>query len=190
MKADSGYLFVLQDALNTCMYAAHGGTISLWDSGSRFAVAGQNKVYLADGKTPAPGLQVDPLRLAERVRVRVPDVGRRQLAPRGDGAAQARRARRAVAQAQALRRQVLHVGRRGRAACSCSTRTVRLDPAQYHGNVLSAITPEEWAQRARPVHRARGAAARRCRSGSRASTSPCGSRASGGAGATTRRSPS
>jgi glutamate synthase domain-containing protein 2 len=27
-KADSGYVFVLQDALNTCMYAAHGGTIS------------------------------------------------------------------------------------------------------------------------------------------------------------------
>src|SRR6185503_16947716 len=43
MKADHGYLFVLQDALNTVMYAAHGGTVSLWDSGSRFAVAGQNK---------------------------------------------------------------------------------------------------------------------------------------------------
>jgi hypothetical protein len=50
-------LFVLQDALNTCMYAAHGGTISLWDSGSRFAVAGQNKVHLADGKTKAPGFK-------------------------------------------------------------------------------------------------------------------------------------
>ena len=57
MKADSGYVFVLQDGLNTCLYAAHGGTISLWDSGSRFAVAGQNKVLLADGLTSAPGLK-------------------------------------------------------------------------------------------------------------------------------------
>ncbi len=57
MKADSGTLFVLQDVLNTCMYAAHGGTISLWDSGSRFAAAGQNKVFLADGRTPAPGFK-------------------------------------------------------------------------------------------------------------------------------------
>jgi hypothetical protein len=57
MKADSGYVFVLQDGLNTCLYAAHGGTLSLWDSGSRFAVAGQNKVLLGDGLTPAPGLK-------------------------------------------------------------------------------------------------------------------------------------
>ena len=57
LKADDGYLFVLQDALNTCMYAAHGGTISVWDTGSRFAVAGQNKVLLADGQTPAPGFK-------------------------------------------------------------------------------------------------------------------------------------
>ena len=27
-KAHSGYLFVLQDALNTCMYSAHGATFS------------------------------------------------------------------------------------------------------------------------------------------------------------------
>src|ERR1019366_6589688 len=57
MKADSGYVFVLQDGLNTCLYAAHGGTLSLWDSGSRFAVAGQNKVLLGDGLTPASGLK-------------------------------------------------------------------------------------------------------------------------------------
>jgi len=57
LKADSGNLFVLQDTLNTCMYAAHGGTINLWDSGSRFAVAGQNKVYLGDGRTQAPGFK-------------------------------------------------------------------------------------------------------------------------------------
>jgi len=56
-KADCGYLFVLQDALNTCLYSAHGGTFSAWDSGSRFAVAGQNKVHLADGVTLAQGLK-------------------------------------------------------------------------------------------------------------------------------------
>ena len=56
-KADSGYLFVLQDALNTCMYSAHGATFSAWDSGSRFAVAGQNKVYLEDGHSLAPGFK-------------------------------------------------------------------------------------------------------------------------------------
>ena len=56
-KADSGTMFVLQDALNTCMYAAHGGRFSTWDSGSRFAVAGQNKVFLADGETLAQGFQ-------------------------------------------------------------------------------------------------------------------------------------
>jgi hypothetical protein len=43
MKADRGSLFVLQDVLNTAMYAAHGATLSVWDSGSRFAAAGQNR---------------------------------------------------------------------------------------------------------------------------------------------------
>jgi hypothetical protein len=57
LKAGSGYLFVLQDALNTCGYAAHGGTISVWDSGSRFGVAGQNKVRLPGGTTLAPGFK-------------------------------------------------------------------------------------------------------------------------------------
>ena len=57
MKADRGSIFVLQDILNTGLYAAHGGTLSMWDSGSRFAVAGQNRVFLADGTTMAPGLK-------------------------------------------------------------------------------------------------------------------------------------
>jgi len=57
MKSDHGYIFVLDDILNTGFYAAHGGTLSTWDSGSRFAVAGQNRVYLEDGVTPAPGLK-------------------------------------------------------------------------------------------------------------------------------------
>jgi glutamate synthase domain-containing protein 3 len=55
-KADSGRLFILQDALNTCAYAAHGFIMSAWDTGSRFAVAGQNKVALPDGD-PAPGFK-------------------------------------------------------------------------------------------------------------------------------------
>jgi glutamate synthase domain-containing protein 2/glutamate synthase domain-containing protein 3 len=57
MKADRGSIFVLQDILNTGLYAAHGGTLSVWDSGSRFAVAGQNRVCLEDGTTPAQGLK-------------------------------------------------------------------------------------------------------------------------------------
>jgi len=57
MKADRGTLFVLQDILNTGFYSAHGGTLSVWDSGSRFAVAGQNRVYLEDGTTLAQGLK-------------------------------------------------------------------------------------------------------------------------------------
>ncbi len=57
MKADRGSLFILQDILNTGFYAAHGGTLSVWDSGSRFAVAGQNRVFEADGVTHAPGLK-------------------------------------------------------------------------------------------------------------------------------------
>ncbi len=57
MKADRGSIFVLQDILNTGLYAAHGGTLSMWDSGSRFAVAGQNRVHLEDGTTLAPGLK-------------------------------------------------------------------------------------------------------------------------------------
>ena len=55
-KADSGRLFILQDTLNTCAYSAHGFTFSAWDTGSRFGVAGQNKVTLADD-TPAPGFK-------------------------------------------------------------------------------------------------------------------------------------
>ncbi len=57
MKADRGTLFVLHDILNTGFYTAHGGTLSMWDSGSRFAAAGQNRVFEADGTTLAPGLK-------------------------------------------------------------------------------------------------------------------------------------
>ena len=93
MKADSGYVFVLQDALNTVAYAAHGGTISLWDSG--LALRGGRAEQGDARRRPGAGAgtQVDPLRLTQRVRIRVPDVGRRELAARGDGAGQARWAR-------------------------------------------------------------------------------------------------
>jgi glutamate synthase domain-containing protein 3 len=57
MKMDQGSIFVLHDILNTGLYAAHGGTLSVWDSGSRFAVAGQNRVYEEDGTTFAPGMK-------------------------------------------------------------------------------------------------------------------------------------
>jgi glutamate synthase domain-containing protein 2/glutamate synthase domain-containing protein 3 len=57
MKMDQGSIFVLDDILNTGLYAAHGGNLSVWDSGSRFAVAGQNRVYEDDGSTLAPGLK-------------------------------------------------------------------------------------------------------------------------------------
>ena len=57
MKAASGSIFVLQDALNTCCYAAHGATFNVWDSGSRFAVAGQNKVMEDDGETRVQGFK-------------------------------------------------------------------------------------------------------------------------------------
>jgi len=57
MKMDQGSIFVLHDILNTGLYAAHGGSLSMWDSGSRFAVAGQNRVFEDDGHTLAPGLK-------------------------------------------------------------------------------------------------------------------------------------
>jgi len=149
MKADSGYLFVLQDSLNTCMYAAHGGTINLWDSGSRFAVAGQNKVYLADGRTPAPGFKSihfgSPNEYAFEylmsggenslhvvMGLTKPDArGRVALRPKPYSG------KFFMSGAAAGRVFVLDP-------------TMRLDPAQYRGNVLSGITPEEWTKELAP----------------------------------------
>jgi hypothetical protein len=145
MKADSGYLFVLQDGLNTNAYAAHGGTISIWDSGSRFAVAGQNKVFLLDGKTPAPGFKSihfgSPNEYAFEylmsggenslhvvMGLRKPDArGELSLKPKPYGG------KFFMSGAAAGRVFVFDPH-------------VKLDPAQYHGNVLTAITPEEWAR--------------------------------------------
>jgi glutamate synthase domain-containing protein 3 len=144
MKADSGYIFVLQDGLNTCVYAAHGGTISLWDSGSRFAVAGQNKVFLADGKTMAPGLKTihfgSPNEYAFEYLMSGGDnslhvvMGLRKPDARGELALRAKPygGKFFMSGAAAGRLFVFDP-------------MVKLDPAQYHGNVLSAITPDEWA---------------------------------------------
>jgi glutamate synthase domain-containing protein 2/glutamate synthase domain-containing protein 3 len=149
LKADSGYLFVLQDTLNTCMYAAHGGTISLWDSGSRFAVAGQNKVHLADGKTPAPGFKSihfgTPNEYAFEYLMSGGDnslhvvMGLRKPDARGEIALRPKPygGKFFMSGAAAGRVYVFDPG-------------VKLDPAQYHGNVLSAISPEEWARELSP----------------------------------------
>lgn len=143
MKAESGYLFVLQDVLNTCMYAAHGGTVSLWDSGSRFAVAGQNKVTLEDGETLAPGFKSihfgSPNEYAFEylmsggensfhvvLGLRKPDArGELSLKPKPY-------AGKFLMSGSAAGRVFLFDPER------------RLDPAQHRGNVPDAITPEEW----------------------------------------------
>src|SRR5258706_3839800 len=144
-KADSGYLFVQQDALNTCAYAAHGGTINLWDSGSRFAAAGQNKVFLADGKTQAPGLKTihfgTPNEYAFEYLMSGGDnslhvvMGFRKPDHRGELTLKPKpySAKFFMSGAAAGRVFVFDP-------------FFRLDPAQYHGNVITAITKEEWTR--------------------------------------------
>jgi len=145
MKADSGYLFVLQDGLNTNAYAAHGGTLSIWNSGSRFAVAGQNKVTLTDGATPAPGLKTihfgSPNEYAFEYLMSGGDnslhvvMGLEKPDARGE-----------------LRLKPKPYGGKFFMSGAAAGRVfvfdplVRLDPAQYHGNVLTAIAAEEWAR--------------------------------------------
>jgi glutamate synthase domain-containing protein 3/ferredoxin len=149
MKADSGRLFILQDILNTGMYAAHGGTISTWDSGSRFAAAGQNKVFLADGKTSAPGFKSlhfgCPNEYAFEYLMSGGDnslhivMGFRKPDGKGELALKPRpySGKFFMSGAAAGRVFVFDPG-------------VRLDPEQYRGNVLSAITPDEWAREIAP----------------------------------------
>jgi glutamate synthase domain-containing protein 3 len=145
MKADSGYAFVLQDVLNTCMYAAHGGTINLWDSGSRFAVAGQNKVFLADGKSPAPGFK--------SIHFGSPNAyAFEYLMSGGENSLHVVMwLRKPNARGELALRPQPYAGKffmSGAAAGRVFVfdPRVKLDPAQYRGNVLSAITPEEWAK--------------------------------------------
>jgi glutamate synthase domain-containing protein 2 len=143
MKADSGYLFVLQDGLNTNAYTAHGGTLSIWNSGSRFAVAGQNKVTLADGTTPAPGLKTihfgSPNEYAFEYLMSGGDnslhvvMGLEKPDARGE-----------------LKLKPKPYGGKFFMSGAAAGRVfvfdplVRLAPAQYHGNVLTAIAPGEW----------------------------------------------
>ncbi len=150
MKADSGYLFVLQDILNTGMYAAHGATVSVWDSGSRFAVAGQNKVWLADGKTPAPGFRSihfgSPNEYAFEYLMSGGDnsfhvvMGLRKPDARGELSLRPRPYSGKFFMSGAAAGRVF-----------VFDPLVRLDPAQYGGNVLSSITPEEWTQELGPM---------------------------------------
>jgi glutamate synthase domain-containing protein 2 len=144
-KTDSGYLFVLQDSLNTCMYAAHGGTINVWDSGSRFAVAGQNKVTLEDGRTPAPGFKSihfgSPNEYAFEYLMAGGDnslhvvMGLRKPDERGELSLKPRPYSGKFFMSGAAAGRVF-----------VFDPLVRLDPAQYSGNVLSAISSEEWAR--------------------------------------------
>jgi glutamate synthase domain-containing protein 3 len=149
LKADSGYLFVLQDTLNTCMYAAHGGTVTMWDSGSRFAVAGQNKVFLPDGKTMAPGFK--------SIHFGSPnEYAFEYLMSGGENSLHVVMGfRKPDARGQITLRYKPYAGKffmSGAAAGRVFVfdPLVRLDPAQYHGNVLSAITPEEWSAELAP----------------------------------------
>jgi ferredoxin len=149
MKADSGYLFVLQDALNTCMYAAHGGTIALWDSGSRFAVAGQNKVALPDGR-PAPGFQSihfgSPNEYAFEYLMSGGEnslhvvMGLKKPDARGELSLKPKPYAGKFFMSGAAAGRVIVFDPR-----------VRLEPAQYQGNVLSAITLEEWEKQIGPL---------------------------------------
>ncbi|HEY3217361.1 MAG TPA: glutamate synthase-related protein [Candidatus Eisenbacteria bacterium] len=149
LKADSGYLFILQDALNTCTYAAHGGTVSLWDSGSRFAVAGQNKVYLADGKALAPGFK--------SIHFGSPnEYAFEYLMSGGENSLHVVMGfRKPDARGELALRWKPYSGKffmSGAAAGRVFVfdPLVRLDPAQYRGNVLSAIGPEEWSEELAP----------------------------------------
>jgi len=149
MKADSGYLFVLQDVLNTGMYAAHGGTVSLWDSGSRFAVAGQNKVMLSDWKTPAPGLKSihfgSPNEYAFEYLMSGGEnsfhivMGLRKPDARGELSLRPRPYSGKFFMSGAAAGRVF-----------VFDPEVRLDPVQYAGNVLSTILPEEWTSELAP----------------------------------------
>jgi len=145
MKADSGYVFVLQDALNTVGYAAHGGTFSVWDSGSRFAAAGQNKVHLADGKTMAPGFKTIHFGSPN-------EYAFEYLMSGGDNSLHVIMGlRKPDGRGQLSLKYKPYSGKflmSGAAAGRVFVfdPLVKLDPAQYHGNVLSAITPEEWSK--------------------------------------------
>jgi glutamate synthase domain-containing protein 3 len=150
MKADSGRLFVLQDMLNTGMYAAHGGEISVWDSGSRFAAAGQNKVFLADGRTLAQGFRSlhfgSPNEYAFEYLMSGGDnslhvvMGFNKPDARGELSLRPRPYSGKFFMSGAAAGRVF-----------VFDPDVKLDPAQYAGNVLTAIAQDEWSKELGPL---------------------------------------
>ncbi len=143
MKADSGYLFVLQDALNTCCYAAHGGTFNVWNSGSRFAVAGQNRVYLADGEALAPGFKSihfgSPNEYAFEYLM---SGGQNSLHVVLGLAKPDARGRLALRARPYMGKFFMSGAAAGRVFVFDPQRTLQAD--QYRGNLAEAVTPEVW----------------------------------------------
>jgi ferredoxin len=148
-KADSGRLFLLQDALNTCAYAAHGFTFSAWDTGSRFAVAGQNKVTLSDG-SPAPGFK--------SVHMGTPnEYAFEYLMSGGDnschivlGLAKPDRLGQLALRPRPYAGKFFMSGAAaGRVYLLDPER--RLEPEQYRGNVAVPVTATEWARDVAPL---------------------------------------
>jgi len=143
MKAASGSIFVLQDALNTCCYSAHGGTFSVWDSGSRFAVAGQNKVLEDDGETSAQGFK--------SIHFGTPnEYAFEYLMSGGENSLHVVMGlSKPDAHGELHLRAKPYFGKFFMSGAAAGRVFVfdpedRLDPAQYHGNVLEEITAEEW----------------------------------------------
>jgi len=149
MKAGSGAIFVLQDALNTCCYAAHGGTFSVWDSGSRFAVAGQNKVLLEDGETPAQGFR--------SIHFGTPNEYAFEYLMSGGGNSLhvVLGLAKPDARGELSLKAKPYFGKFFMSGAAAGRVFVfdpesRLDPAQYRGNVLEEITKHEWRDELAP----------------------------------------
>ena len=143
MKAAAGSIFVLQDALNTCCYAAHGGTFNVWDSGSRFAVAGQNKVYEDDGETLAPGFR--------SIHFGTPnEYAFEYLMSGGEKSLHVVMGlNKPDARGELTLKAKPYFGKFFMSGAAAGRVFVfdpeeRLEPAQYHGNVLEEITEAEW----------------------------------------------
>ena len=143
MKAASGSILVLQDALNTCCYAAHGGTFNVWDSGSRFAVAGQNKVLEDDGETLAQGFK--------SIHFGTPnEYAFEYLMSGGENSLHVVMGlNKPDARGELTLKAKPYFGKFFMSGAAAGRVFVfdpedRLDPAQYNGNVLEEITAEEW----------------------------------------------
>ena len=149
MKAGSGAIFVLQDALNTCCYAAHGGSFNVWDSGSRFAVAGQNKVLLEDGETPAQGFR--------SIHFGTPnEYAFEYLMSGGDNSLHVVLGlAKPDARGELSLKAKPYFGKFFMSGAAAGRVFVfdpedRLDPAQYRGNVLEEISAHEWRDELAP----------------------------------------